>query len=239
MTTFRSTASALIFGFFLTNLNAQNPGDTIEIRTYRYNQTRKIDGWSGVQRDTTINFNLPSGITFSKILMTYNMRCRDGLVSTFGDTWRGCGELDFSCNTYIHDPTRINSVLERRSKYRVAGISGDIFGYRTNPTYDYYEYEQTKLNLNSFSSEMTYMPISGTDAVGYMFPAQKSAKSYHLYTADELKAEGLNEGPIHGISLPILGSDKKPHFLKIRIKDTTISEFKPCRDYFYRYGYFQ
>ena len=227
----------LILGGSLDKLNAQapSPGDTIEIRAFQYNQTRRINGWSNTPRDTIINFDLPNGVTFSKIFMTYNMRCRDALVSTGRDPWRGCGQWDFSCNTYIHDPNRTDSTKEKRPKYRVNGVNDngrfrdETLKYTNTPTYDYYEYEQKKITLNESNSETLHTPISATatDVVSYMFPAGKSAKSYHLFTADELQASGLSAGPINGISLPIVTSNKEIRFFKIRIKDTTLSELNP------------
>ncbi|MFY8191165.1 MAG: hypothetical protein ACOVK9_09380, partial [Bacteroidia bacterium] len=50
-------------------LFAQNPGDTIKVKTFHYGSN---------SRDTIARF--PSGnLTFEKIIMKYNMRCKNAL----------------------------------------------------------------------------------------------------------------------------------------------------------------
>ena len=43
--------------------------------------------------------------------MSYSMRCKDGQVNQSGGNNVACGEWDYSCHTYIHDSTRIDSIL--------------------------------------------------------------------------------------------------------------------------------
>ena len=67
--------SFLIF-LFPIFLVAQSPGDTIVVPTINYTQTHSPNG-----RDTMILFPDDPGVTYEKIIMAYNMRCKDGLVS--------------------------------------------------------------------------------------------------------------------------------------------------------------
>ena len=51
-------------------------------------------------------------LTFEKIIMAYNMRCKDNNNNNPGGTSRvGCGAYDYSCHTYVHDSTKVDSVL--------------------------------------------------------------------------------------------------------------------------------
>ena len=203
---------------------APSPGDTITVHAHRYNQSN-IRGWSGVPRDTTINFGaqLPDGLSFEKILMSYNIRCRDGLISTAADRNKGCGEWDFECNTYIHDPSRIEDLARTHPKYRVSGPHADPFEYTTKPTYDYYDYSQTQTTSIPVPGEGSYSIGSGTDGLDFILPGNKrSAKSHHLYTAEELITAGFSSsgGNIDAI-LVFSFTAAEIRFLRIRILGTT------------------
>jgi Concanavalin A-like lectin/glucanases superfamily/Peptide-N-glycosidase F, C terminal/Secretion system C-terminal sorting domain len=208
----------LLFFLFKGSLFAQNPGDTIVVNTFNYSQT----AGSGI-RDTMINFpNLP-GVTFERIIMKYNMRCKNGLVSppVSGQTNLGCGEWDYSCNTYIHDSTRMDSVNFTTPSHTISGFTGTSFSYTNNPQYDYYQFTQQNVALNSIISETQHSPLSGTSPMSDAFAASNySGKSQYLYTAAELTAAGLTGGNIHGFLVNALngGSVK---FLRINIKGTT------------------
>ena len=78
--------------FFSFAMLAQSVGDTIIIPTYNYTQTQ-----GGGIRDTMIDFPDDPTQSYEKIIMLYNMRCKDGLISIPGNTNRGCGEWDYSC----------------------------------------------------------------------------------------------------------------------------------------------
>ena len=100
----------------------QNPGDTIVVETWKWNQTYTPNG-----RDSVINFPDDPAVTYEKILMKYNMRCKDGAVNTTGGNGVACGEWDYSCNTYIHDSTEIDSVLYYQPTHTISGFSGTSF----------------------------------------------------------------------------------------------------------------
>ena len=123
-------------------LYSQSVGDTIVIETFNYNSAT---------RDTVIDFSVLPNVSFEKILMKYNMRCKDGNVSTGSNTNYGCGEWDYSCNTYIYDSTRIDSVLYTHPDYTVSNYSGTNFSYTNQPTYDFFQYTQNPVRLHSYS----------------------------------------------------------------------------------------
>ena len=156
----KKTFSALFVVLYHIATIAQAPGDTIVIETFNYNQTYGINQWSPGIRDTMIDFSVLPNVSFEKVLMSYNMRCKDGNVSSGspGQTDVGCGEWDISCNTYLHDSTRIDSVRFTHPDYTVSGFSGTTFDYTSQPTYDFFQYTQDPGTLNSIISEKS-IPI--------------------------------------------------------------------------------
>ncbi len=214
------TSFTLLLLLFSGQSIAQSPGDTIVVNTFNYSQT----AGSGI-RDTNINFPVLPGVTFERIIMKYNMRCKNGLVSppVSGQTNLGCGEWDYSCNTYIHDSTRIDSVQFTASSHLISGFSGTSFSYTNSPQYNYYQYTQQSVVLNSIVNENQYNILTGTSPVFDAFAASNySGKSQYLYTASELMASGLTAGNIDGFLVNALNGGAV-NFLRINIKGTTAS----------------
>ena len=86
----------LLFLFFILSISIF--GQTVtEVQSFIYSSTT---------RDTVIEFPTADHNTYEKILMVYSMRCKDALVSTSAERNKGCGEWDYSCNTYITDSSR-------------------------------------------------------------------------------------------------------------------------------------
>ena len=133
------------FILFLSTLlffsaNAQNIGDTITIQTFDYSSTT---------RDTMINFPNNS-LTYEKIIMSYNMRCKDDVVNTSGSINHiGCGAWDYSCHTNIHDSSRIDSIRAFTADHSISNFSGNIYPYSITPVYNYYQYQQQNTSINS------------------------------------------------------------------------------------------
>ena len=193
-------------------LYSQAVGDTITIETFNYNSTT---------RDTVIDFSVLPNVSFEKILMKYNMRCKDGNVSTGGNTNYGCGEWDYSCNTYIYDSTRIDSVLYTHPNYTVSDYSGTNFSYTNQPTYDFFQYTQNPVILNSIISENQSSLLSGSNAMNNpLSGAEQSGKAQYLYTAAELAAAGFTAGEIDGFLVDALNGGTI-NFLRINIIGTS------------------
>ncbi len=144
--------------FFLwNNICAQNAGDTIIIQTFIHDAWTDGNGNStgiGV-RDTIAHFPTDTSLTFEKIIMSYNMRCKDNVSSNPGGNSRiGCGAWDYSCHTYIHDSTRIDSILSFTSDYIITDFSGSIYNYSINPVFNYrkfLQYRNSKKNASVVS----------------------------------------------------------------------------------------
>ena len=119
------------FALTTTLIFAQQPGDTIVVNTFNYESTT---------RDTMVQFPVLSGVTYEKIIMQYSMRCKDGKVSTQTNRNQGCGEWDYSCNTYITDSTRVDSVGATTKSHSITGFSGASYDYVTQPYFNLYQY---------------------------------------------------------------------------------------------------
>ena len=74
----KNLTTILLFLVIALFAKAQSPGDTILVSTFNYTQTYGVNGWSGGIRDSVITFPSDTSIHFSKILMYYNIRCKDG-----------------------------------------------------------------------------------------------------------------------------------------------------------------
>ena len=125
----------LLCGFLQISF-AQSPGDTIIVQTFDYSMTYN-QAW-GPPRDTIAHFPDDPNLTFEKIIMTYSMRCKNGQVNTSGGNNVACGEWDYSCHTYIHDSTRIDSIMHKTATHIISGFSGSTYTYSANAVYNYF-----------------------------------------------------------------------------------------------------
>ena len=180
-------------------------GDTIVVQTFDY---------SSNTRDTIANFPNDSNLTFEKIILSYNMRCKDNVINTSGSINNvGCGAWDYSCHTYIHDSTRIDSILFKQESYTISNFSGTTYNYSINPIYNYYQYLQQFVVVNAVISEDTVHVGSGTDSLDLVIATeQKSHKSQFLYLADELGTLGLLNDTINAIALNVLSGSQSANF---------------------------
>ena len=157
---------------------SQNSGDTITIQTFDYSSTT---------RDTMINFPNNS-LTYEKIIMSYNMRCKDDVVNTSGSINNiGCGAWDYSCHTNIHDSSRVDSIRAKTTSHLISSFSGNIYPYSINPVYNYYQFYQQNTTINTIISEDTTITGNRNNSLDFVIQTDKaSSKSQFLYRADEL-----------------------------------------------------
>lgn len=197
-----------------TIIYAQSPGDTIVVNTFNYGSTT---------RDTVINFPNNPAINYERVLMMYNIRCKNGLVSpaTAGQTNIGCGEWDYSCNTYITDSSRVDSLPGTKVSHTISNYSGTSFPYTSTPFFNKYKFTQTN-TTSSIVSETQSLVGAGTIPLSFVLAANnQSGRSQFLYKASELLAAGVTAGDIHGIILSAMNS-ASVNFLKIRMKNTSL-----------------
>src|SRR4051812_44360641 len=180
----------------LTAINsfAQSTGDTIVVKAFKY---------GSASRDSAINF--PNNAqTFEKIILKYNMRCKNALISTQAAPNQGCGEWDYSCNTYIVDSSRTEEDLNLQPNYVVSNSTATTFPYVTQPVFDYYNYNQTNVVLNNIVSENQYTVGTGSSSLPNFLKAnERSGRTQILYTAAELTSAGFTAGNIDGVLLNV------------------------------------
>jgi hypothetical protein len=216
----RSICLLFIAFFGLQNLFAQNPGDTIVVQTFDYSMTYG----SGI-RDTMAYFPDDPNLTFEKIILSYNMRCKDDVVNTNGSANHiGCGAWDYSCNTYIHDSTRIDSLRQTMDSYSISNFSGNSYNYSINPVYNFIQFYQQQASIDSLITEDTTQLGYGTDSLSFVIATNQQAhKSQFIYRAHELGQMGLINDSIDALSLTVLQSNQWAQFLTIKMKLTTDS----------------
>lgn len=189
--------------------NAQVPGDTIVVKAFKYGSTT---------RDTLIQF--PNGtLTYEKIILKYNMRCKNALISTQTAPNQGCGEWDYSCNTYIVDSSKTENDLNIQPSHVIPNYTATTFPYVTQPVYDYYNYNQTNVVLNNIVSENQFTVGAGSGSVPNFLKAdERSGRSQILYTAAELTTAGFTAGNIDGIFLDVSNAGGGVNFFKVGIQ---------------------
>ena len=217
------TLAILVCVFSIHPIFAQEVGDTITVNTFGYNS---------LTRDTTITFPDFSGLTFEKILMTYNIRCHGGGVNNTGGNNNGpngsnaCGEWDYSCNTYLHDESKTDSIKASHPSFIISGFDGDTYSYTSEPTFTYYQSTQEEVVINSVISETTALLGDGDIPTPYPLENETGhSKTQYLITADELTTGGLTAGDITGLTVDVDQPGVEVNNLRIRMKSTALETF--------------
>ncbi len=195
-------------------ISAQNPGDTIIVKTLNYN--------SGV-RDTVVNFPT-TNLSYEKVYMQYSMRCKNAQVSTGSNRNLGCGEWDYSCNTYLHDSSHVDSVEATHPEYIISGFSGTTFPYLNSPTYDFRQTFQKGVSVTTTISDTASVVGTGTLALSHVLPTDTHAgKSQYIFTQSELLAAGAHAGNIDALSLNLTANPQQAKLFRVRMKATSKS----------------
>ena len=195
---------------------SQMVGDTTVIPTFNYTQTQSPQG-----RDSMIMFPDDPGVSYEKIIMAYNMRCKDGLVSNGTNTNRGCGEWDYKCNTYIYDSTHVDSIRNYMSSHNITHFSGDTYDYVEDPTYTYYQHLQKEVVVNNIISEDQHTVGTGSQQIVFGDDSY-SGKAQFLYTQSELSQAGISTGNFNGIIVQALNGGEFG-FLRVKMKHASES----------------
>ena len=205
----------LLFLFFILSISIF--GQTVtEVQSFIYSSTT---------RDTVIEFPTADHNTYEKILMVYSMRCKDALVSTSAERNKGCGEWDYSCNTYITDSSRVDSFHTVSPTHLISGFSDDVYNYTSQPTYTYFQSTQSEIVYNNVITESEYSVGAGSTDLEIPFGGdQKVARTQFLYSATDLTTQGLQTGLISGMKLDALNMATGFENLRIRMKHTPKSE---------------
>lgn len=203
-----------LLGFLIVFGTFAMAQDTIVVQALNYNTPT---------RDTIVHF--PDGTeSYSKILMRYAMRCKGARVSTGANRNLGCGEWDYSCNTYIEDPSRIDSFRASTPEYAILNFDGTTYSYKSTPVNSLYRNTRrtTTVVSKTDTSKGTILGAE-TESVAYILPTSNNpesgyaGKAYYLYTASELSAAGLQAGSISALSL-ISNNTSNIENLHVRIR---------------------
>lgn len=207
------TFLTLMFLMLMTAAQARPSGDTTVVNTFTFSNTSR----SGI-------FHFPDDTTksYEKIIMLYKMRCKNGLISTSGNTNLGCGEWDYNCYTYIVDSSQTDSLAASRSNYDISNWTDTVYAYTTLPLWNYIQTNQQEVIYTSTISESSYTAGSGSNTSGTPLNGSSTiARHQYLYTAAELGAAGMTAGSIDGLALDLTSFGGNLNNLRIRIKTTT------------------
>lgn len=209
--------SLLIF-FSFTYAFSQSLGDTLRVQAFNFNSAT---------RDTMIAFPNNPSLTFEKIILKYSMRCKNGLVSTPTDRNLGCGEWDYSCNTFIADSTKIEKVLFQQPNYVVSNFTGNAFNYTTQQTFDHFDFTQKNVVLNNTIAENSYAIGSGATVLSHLVAtSRKSGRSQFLLKASDILASGFTAGALDALQLQVSNAGGLARFFKIKIKSTNLTSLQ-------------
>lgn len=168
--------------------------------------------------------------TYEKIMMQYRMRCKGGLISTSTNRNLGCGEWDYSCNTYLTDSAKTDSLKALHPTFIISNGAVGVFEFTNASTYFYREYIQKRV-LGSSSNEMTTPVSSGTAITVRPFGGNTSqSKTQFLWKASELTAAGLSAGNLNGINFNVQQAGGIVQFLRLKLKATTKTELTSIED---------
>ncbi len=194
--------------FLTSGLISQN----VTVQSFDYNSET---------RDTVISFPDIDHNNWERIEMHYSMRCKDGLVSPpiSGQTNIGCGEWDYSCNTYITDSTKIDSLFRVSPDFEISNFSGSEFDYSVNPTYTYYQSTLKDVTVSSVSNENTFSMQNSDQSLDVMSGNDLQRRFLFEWTDDELEAVGLTAGALNGLSFDVLSGAGEFKNLKVRMRN--------------------
>lgn len=215
---------SLFFIYILSSVSiAQNVGDTLVVKTFNYTQTYGVNQWSPGIRDTVITFPADTGMSFERILMYYNIRCKNGLVSpaVSGQTDKGCGEWDISCNTFITDSSQTDSVIRTTNSHWISKFAGTTFNYSSTQMNDYYKYLQSLVTVNNIISDTQSLIGTAANSFNFLPQASKEVKIQFIIKSSELQLANTSAANIDGLILHALNGPAEYRFLKIKMKHTT------------------
>ncbi len=185
------------------------PGDTIKVQTFTFGSAQ--NAW----------FELPSlDIPVEKIIMKYTLKCNP-LQSP------ACGEWDYLTYNYLYQHTgEFDSTLLTHPFFTVNGNAPDTFSYASTQTYnsvatwDHFIVYDDTISLNNYT-------IGSTEASIYypFYSAYPVSRSQFIWRADELLSAGMVAGNITGMDFDIQSAGTTMQHLKIKMKNTAITDF--------------
>ena len=175
--------------------------------------------WQSDNRSGFYLFPDEPGAQYEKILMRYNMRCHDNAVGS-GNV--GCREWDYSCNTFITDPSMVDSTRIIHPDYVIPGYTGDVFPYTGQPTYTYRQYDQYDLLYGAAAGENEQAILPSDFGIPITL-GNPTGRMLFLYTAEELQLIAAQGNPLTQLGFQVLEAGDGAAFLRIRLKPTGLT----------------
>lgn len=203
----------ILLTFILTSVSFLAFGqDTITVQAFNYDSAT---------RDSMISFPEGDHNQYRKIIMSYNMRCKEGLVSTTSNRNRGCGEWDYSCNTSIIDSSIIDSLIVTHPDHIIIGYNEELFPYVSTPIYDYYQRNLQEVEVTGTNNEIIQRIGNNDLQEPSLFGSQLNQKAYYLIPSSRL--EELQGGSIGALSFDGVTLADNIDYLKIQLATTESS----------------
>ena len=221
----------ILLFFSCLSVYSQQPGDTIRVQAWEF---------GSLSRDSVVVFPDNDNLTYEKILLKYTMRCKEGLVSNTTERNLGCGEWDFSNNTYLVDSNHVETLPSLIGSHYITNYEELVFPFISTPVYDLMRGTQTNVEITNTSNEIEGAIQNGSEGLGNTLnTASNASRSQFLYLAGELTAGGLTAGEIASLSLDLGDEVGEANFLKIRMKNSAepelvgVQEFNPSDEVYY------
>jgi len=205
----------LIVAILFCVLGSTFAQDTAIVQTFTFDST---------SRKASFQFPTDDYNSYEKILMQYRIRCKGGKINTTGGNDVACGEWDYSCNTYVTDSTRKDSLPAVHPSYIISDFTGTTFSYTATPTYDLLRRIQKSTSYSATTSETEASINKGTTAFSNINPTYTAQHLQFLYTAAELNTAGLSSGDISGLKLPLQNANGQLKNLRISLKNVSATE---------------
>ncbi len=184
--------------------------DTVTIQTLT---------WDSNGRSYWYNFpDIPLD-QIEKINMIYNMRCHNAAIGNANGI--GCFEWDYSCNTFITDTFRLDSIQTLHRKYDIPGSTSNEYYYSNFPTFNCISINQKSEKYSSITNEKNYV-IGSPNSTIKIGPSE--GRIFLLYKASDLKAASLATGNIIGFNLKNVSEQIDVPNLKIKIKPVSYTQ---------------
>ncbi|MGB2116067.1 MAG: LamG-like jellyroll fold domain-containing protein [Flavobacteriaceae bacterium] len=207
----------LVFVCFTNAIFSQSPGDVIKVQAFTFDNN---------SREMVLDFPDDPNLKFQKIELRYKMRCKDGLISTVTDRNKGCGEWDYTNNTYIIDEEYLSEEVDSADEYILTNYNQNSISYVSEPVYDLKKENLSVTEVLSSANEVDFNIGNGSESLENVLPSKSNAsRSQFIVTANELSNLGLTAGPISALGLDVLSSSATLNFLKIKLKHTSASSF--------------
>lgn len=146
------------------------------------------------------------------------MRCKNALISTSANRNLGCGEWDYSCNTYITDSSRFDSVKATFPSSIISGFSGISFAFSDLPAYAITRYRHQLAAQNTTAEQSFQLPAGSLSLSNPFSGSGGNRKAQFLWRASELLAAGIGAGELTGMALPVMQIGSELKQLRVRIK---------------------